>query len=278
MSRQMSTSSSNPSVNAFSNPKEEGNVLERHIGSAARGSPFSEVRNGNVPVQNFSPRSPGGGNAMPLRPVVVDQLNPVVISKKSLQNVVFKQPISIRYLKPPTPPPPGPIVIRERRPAVPPPPPPKIVRQHINKPPTPVPLVVRERPPTPPSMLKPVVIEKRLPAPPAHPQQVIIERFVPPRKPRQIIFEKWLPYEAPRRKIILQKAPPLPQIPKPRNVVVEYSSPTTLSVPEYKIEGIYRADPLTYTYSEHTGQLKVVDKIYDIPPPRVLKESLDLLK
>ncbi|KAI0981689.1 hypothetical protein GJ496_001763 [Pomphorhynchus laevis] len=191
---------------------------------------------------------------------------PLVVNKPNLQNVVFKQPVSIRYLKPPTPPPPGPIVIRERRPIPPPPLPPQIIRQRLPRVRTPEPLVIRERPPTPPRFTKPLLIEKHLPPPPRPPRQVIIERFSEPRRPRKVIFEKWLKYKPPKRKIILEKAPEISLRPPPRNIIIEYSSPLAVSLPEYHIEGVFVADPLTYTYSPHDGELKVVDKIYDLPP------------
>jgi hypothetical protein len=46
---------------------------------------------------------------------------PVKVVKPSTQNVVYRKEIRIRYLQPPTPPPPAPIIIREKH--VPPRPP-----------------------------------------------------------------------------------------------------------------------------------------------------------
>lgn len=192
---------------------------------------------------------------------------PVIMNKPSLQNVVFKQPISVRFLKPPTPPPPGPVVIRERRPVPLPPLPPQIIRQRLPRARTPEPLVIRERPPTPPKAIKPILIEKVLPAPPRPPRQVIVERFHEPRRPRKLIFEKWLPYTQPKRRIILEKAADVPLRPPPRNIIIEYTRPQAFMLPEYKVEGVFQADPLTYTYSPYDGELKVVEKIHHLPPP-----------
>jgi len=41
--------------------------------------------------------------------------NPIRIVKPNNQNIVYKQQVNIRYLQPPTPPPPAPIIIRERQ-------------------------------------------------------------------------------------------------------------------------------------------------------------------
>lgn len=41
--------------------------------------------------------------------------NPIRIVKPNNQNIVYKQQVNIRYLQPPTPPPPAPIIIREKQ-------------------------------------------------------------------------------------------------------------------------------------------------------------------
>lgn len=252
---------------------ESSSPLDSGIGNRERPYPRVEVMTGTTQTQS---ESHNNVSDMPVvqesneQPIFHDWTAiepPLVVNKPSLQNVVFKQPVSIRYLKPPTPPPPGPIVIRERRPAPPPPLPPRVIRQQLPKIRTPEPLVIRERPPTPPRPVRPVVIEKHLPPPPRPPQQVIIERYTMPRRPRKVIFEKWLDYKPRKRQIILQKAPAPPPRPPPRNIIIEYSSPVAVSLPEYIVEGVFVADPLTYTYSPYQGELKVVDKIYDLPPP-----------
>lgn len=87
--------------------------------------------------------------------------DPIHIMKPNTQNVVYKQQVNIRYLQPPTPPPPAPIIIRERQLPSPPSQPPIIIRQTAPAPPTPVPLIIRERAPTPPNFGEPTIIEVR---------------------------------------------------------------------------------------------------------------------
>lgn len=53
---------------------------------------------------------------------------PIRILKPNNQNLVYKQQVNIRYLQPPTPPPPAPIIIREKQMPAPPPQPPIIIR------------------------------------------------------------------------------------------------------------------------------------------------------
>jgi hypothetical protein len=96
---------------------------------------------------------------------------PVKVVKPSTQNVVYKKEIRIRYLQPPTPPPPAPIIIREKH--IPPNPPetvsinlflsihsfvfysqPLLIRERKPEARTPPPLTIRERPPSPPAPLE----------------------------------------------------------------------------------------------------------------------------
>ncbi|CAF1013342.1 unnamed protein product [Didymodactylos carnosus] len=129
---------------------------------------------------------------------------PQVIYRPNNQEVVYKQNIMVRWLQPPTPPPPAPIIIREVQ-SAPEQQPPIICRQVPQSPPTPPPIVVRERPPMCPPMCQPLIIEKRLP-PVNMPRQVIIERFPPPPpKPPAIIYEKYLPQQPQRRPVIVQR-------------------------------------------------------------------------
>ena len=75
-----------------------------------------------------------------------DDKEPEIITKKSEREIVYKQEMAIRYLRPPTPPPPGDIYIREENVQL-PPAPPLIIRQQPPRPETPPPLVIREAPP-----------------------------------------------------------------------------------------------------------------------------------
>ena len=85
--------------------------------------------------------------------------DPIHIMKPNTQNVVYKQQVNIRYLQPPTPPPPAPIIIREKQLPTPLSQPPIIIRQMAPAPPTPVPLIIREKAPTPPEASEPTIIE-----------------------------------------------------------------------------------------------------------------------
>ncbi|CAF1256894.1 unnamed protein product [Adineta ricciae] len=213
----------------------------------------------------------------------IDSLDnpPVKVVKPNSQNVVYKKEIRIRYLQPPTPPPPAPIIIREKQ--LPPNPPesPLLIREKKPEARTPPPLIIRERPPSPPAHVEPCIIDKPLPPPPIPPRQIIIERLpTPPPKPRTVIFEKWLPYKKVKRPILLQKAPPVPPPPPTRNVIIEYEPLKAYTVRRVIEEGVFRVDPNQYSdyHKQHDdGDVRIVDRIEDLPPPsaelmRVLDE------
>ncbi|CAF1289141.1 unnamed protein product, partial [Didymodactylos carnosus] len=196
---------------------------------------------------------------------------PVRVVKPNTQNLVYRKEIRIRYLQPPTPPPPAPIIIREKQAPPHPPQSPLLIRERKSEAHTPPPLTIRERPPTPPAPLEPHIIEKTLPPGPQQPRQIIIERLpTPPPKPRTVIFEKWLPYKRIKRPVLLQKAQPLPP-PKPvRNVIIEYEPLKAFTVRRVIEEGVFRVDPHTYT-TQHpppgVGDIRIVERIEDLPPP-----------
>ncbi|UJR22797.1 hypothetical protein I4U23_025828 [Adineta vaga] len=202
---------------------------------------------------------------------------PVKVVKPNSQNVVYKKEIRIRYLQPPTPPPPAPIIIREKQ--LPPNPPesPLLIREKKPEARTPPPLTIRERPPTPPPPTEPCIIDKPVPPPPPQPRQIIIERLpTPPPKPRTVIFEKWLPYKKVKRPILLQKVTPLPPVPPTRNVIIEYEPLKAYTVRRVIEEGVFRVDPHQYTdyHRQHNdGDVRIVDRIEDLPPP-----SADLMR
>ncbi|UJR33974.1 hypothetical protein I4U23_021390 [Adineta vaga] len=131
--------------------------------------------------------------------------NPQVIYKPNNQEVVYKQNIMVRWLQPPTPPPPAPIIIREVQAPV-DHQPPIVCRQVPPCPPTPPPIIVREKPPLCPPCGQPLIIEKRIPSV-TLPRQVIVERYpAPPAKPPTIIYEKYLPHVAPPpRQVIVRR-------------------------------------------------------------------------
>ncbi len=106
-----------------------------------------------------------------------DDALPDMITKTIHQPVEYTQDISVKYLKPPTPPAHGDLVIRQENDVVRPVAPPQIIRQLAPRPRTPEPLVIREKPPQKPSVLPREVIT--LPGtvydPPA--REVIVERM-----------------------------------------------------------------------------------------------------
>lgn len=55
--------------------------------------------------------------------------NPEIISKKTAQGLLYEQEVAIRYLRPPTPPPPGEILIKQEANIPTPPAPPLVIRQ-----------------------------------------------------------------------------------------------------------------------------------------------------
>ncbi|CAF0842890.1 unnamed protein product [Adineta ricciae] len=193
--------------------------------------------------------------------------DPIRVVKPTDQNIHYKQQVNVRFLEPPPGPEPAPIIIKERQAPAPPPQPPVVIRQRPPTPPTPPPLIIRERPPTPPVQQQPQIIEKILPAPPAPPRQVIVERLPPaPPKPRNVIYEKWLPYqETKERPVIVERAPPAEVIRAPKNLIIEYEQPRAHHEQVIIDEGVFRADPQSHNATSTIGEVRIVDKITDLP-------------
>ena len=63
-------------------------------------------------IQPPSPPVLGVSNPYAIQNLSLTNENPQVIYKQSNQEVVYKQNIMVRWLQPPTPPPPAPIIIR----------------------------------------------------------------------------------------------------------------------------------------------------------------------
>lgn len=74
------------------------------------------------------------------RYVINQDPKPIVINKKLDMMIDYAQEIAVRYLRPPTPPPPGDIIIQEMPSRASPQAPPVIIRQLPRKCPTPEPL------------------------------------------------------------------------------------------------------------------------------------------
>ncbi|CAF4148192.1 unnamed protein product, partial [Rotaria sp. Silwood2] len=173
---------------------------------------------------------------------------PEHIHRPTNEHLTYHQDIAVRYLQPPSPPPPGPIIVREIRAPAPPEAPPLVIHQRANVPLTPPPMVIRECPPVPPPIEPPVTVNKFLPAPPPLPRKVIIERQAPlPPKPQSVIIEKWLPYQPPpQRPVIVEPAPPLMPIPIQKNTIITYDAPHVDLVKNVRHLGVVRVDPLIY--------------------------------
>jgi hypothetical protein len=151
-----------------------------------------DIKNGTLDLTRFG--------------VLNDDKDPIIIKKENNEQIMYKQNVFIRWLQPPTPPPPAPIIIREvQEPAK--EPAPLVIYKQAPRPITPPPLVIRERPPTPiETPMEPLIIEKRISVP-DKPRKIIIEHLpAPPPKPRDIILEKWLPKDPPPRSVIYQKS------------------------------------------------------------------------
>jgi len=177
-----------------------------------------------------------------------EDANPEVITKQVDQSIEYVQELAIRYLRPPTPPPPGEIIITMESNVATGPAPPLIIRQQPARASTPEPLVVREAPPEPPQPVGPKLITisgKKLPPPP---RKVVIERLAPlPTRPQNVIIERWLPYGTAKRRVIFNKSSePDPVVAKPRNVIVQWEAPSVQIKKEVKYLGVIKANPAEY--------------------------------
>jgi hypothetical protein len=215
---------------------------------------------GSVPLQEYK---------------INDDPTPEVIRKQTKQMLTYNQEIAIRYLRPPTPAPPGEIHIRQEKSVMAPPAPPIVVRQQPARPETPTPLVIREAPPKPPATIEPkliVIPGKRLPPPP---RRVIIERLAPlPPKPQSIIIERWLPYKPCKRRVVFTKMHETEiTYEKPRNLIIQWEQPKVHVVREVKDLGVVRANPHEYV-SRFGNFLKasndLPDFVKEIKPPNGL--------
>jgi len=79
--------------------------------------------------------------------------NPIIIRKQiPMEMPQYKQQVVVRYLRPPTPPSPGPLIIKEVREPQPAPAPPLVIRTRAPRERTPPPIVIREAPPQAPQV------------------------------------------------------------------------------------------------------------------------------
>lgn len=175
--------------------------------------------------------------------------NPRIVRKTGVESsLAYEQRISVKYLRPPTPPPPGPLIIREVRPPQPPPPPPLVIREQLAGASQPPPLILRERPPEPPASMTGETKIKTLPPVPVPPRSVIIERFqsAAPR-PRDIVIERWLPYGPSReRHVKIEPAPPPMKYSEPSHTIILYEGGDARVNRKFEDLGVVREDPHSY--------------------------------
>ncbi|CAF1114019.1 unnamed protein product, partial [Didymodactylos carnosus] len=236
-------------------------------------SPWNTINSTQAPLITSSSHSS-------IRNLVHSQQPPLII-RKHLPNdlVTYKQNVSVRFLKPPTPPPPGPVIIREVRPPPPRPQSPIRYRQRPPPPPTPPPLFLREAPPPIPPRLPTQVVEKIIPPPPRPPPRIIVERLgALPAKPRDVVIERWLPYRQNRNRKIFYERDSVPyNIIREPNELILHASPHARIHRQFINEGVVHADPELYRrqyaadldgYRSHPEFAHVINEAYhQIPPP-----------
>lgn len=184
--------------------------------------------------------------------------NPQVINKRVQQSIEYVQELAIRYLRPPTPPSAGEIIITQESNFNTNPAPPLIIRQAAARAATPEPMVIREAPPKAPTPVGPkriTISGKRNPPPP---RKVVIERLAPlPSKPQNVIVERWLPYSETKRRVIFNRAVEVKaEVATPRNVIVQWESPSVNIRQEIKYLGVIKANPAEYV-QRYGSSLKI---------------------
>ena len=180
-------------------------------------------------------------------PINVDP-NPEVIHKMSNQQLLYVQELAVRYLKPPTPSPPGDLIIKEEKSVMPPQAPPLVIRQKPVMPVDPDTLVIREAPPKFLGQVETKVIKipgKRLPP---MPRKLIIERLpVMPPKPQSTLVERWLQYKQLKRKVIFQKSSQSEKcFEKVKNLIIEWDTPKVSVKKEFRDLGVFSCNPREY--------------------------------
>ncbi|CAF3369542.1 unnamed protein product [Rotaria sp. Silwood2] len=204
--------------------------------------------------------------------------NPKIVRQEGNSSpVILEQRVFLRYLQPPTVPPPGPLIIKEVRPRQPSPSPPLVIREHAPPLPSLPPLILRERPPTPPKHIPSETIIRTLPALPVPPRSVIIERFPPPpEKPRDIIIERWIPYEhQPERRTIVEHAPSAKQYPQPSNTTIIYSATETRIVRKYQELGVTPENPACYRARYGSSLLDPVTLVQEARKAGVMEDIVN---
>lgn len=174
---------------------------------------------------------------------------PVTILKPNNTSIEYTQNVMVKYLRPPTPPPPGDLVIRNETESTTLIPPPQIIREVPERSRTPEPIIIREAPPRPPSPIQRKVVkivDKTLTLPP---RRIVVEKLpkLPP-KPQPVIIERWLPYEKQKRKVVYEKSTKSRAVSeeRPKNLIVQWDSPHVNYKTSINWLGIESADPEEY--------------------------------
>lgn len=132
---------------------------------------------------------------------LLEDSNPKVIKKKNSQSLEYIKEMSIRYLKPPTPPAHGDLIITQEDGVPAKHAPPIIIRQMPERSESQDTIIIHEKPPAKPKpiMSKSIKVKgRRLPPPP---RRVIIEKLPEDlSKQKSIMIERWLPYPDQTRK------------------------------------------------------------------------------
>jgi len=66
-----------------------------------------------------------------------------------------------------------------------------------------------------------------------------------------------------KRRVVYKKAPPDPVIVKPRNVIIQWETPTVVVKKDYKYLGVIRANPVEYV-QRYGSTLKIAEEMPDI--------------
>jgi len=98
------------------------------------------------------PSTINSGRQLPLDQYKINyDPNPIIIRKQiPVEMPTYKQQVIVRYLRPPTPPEPGPLIVKEVREPQPAAAPPLVIRTRAPREKTPPPIVIREAPPQAP--------------------------------------------------------------------------------------------------------------------------------
>ena len=152
--------------------------------------------------------------------------SPLLIHKKPKKPIFYTQDVAVKFLKPPSPPPPGDLHILQESDIQQPPIKPLVIKHVPPRPVKPPPLVLREKPPLKPEHIPTEFLRipgKVLP-PPA--RKVILEKYPRlPEMPQDIVVERWLDYPERKRRVIFQRAKPLPPLSPQKNVIIEWNAP-----------------------------------------------------